>query len=463
MMVYALLETMIIPTFPLMQADLHATPASIAWVFTGYLLSGAVTLPLVTRLADVRDKRVLLLAVIATVCLGMGVAGTATSVVQLAIGQTLQGVGISIVPLMVAITRVTATDERTVKRATALTIGVGFVANTVGNVVVGPITAVVHYRWLYLATLIVLTIILAAAFVIVPRMPAPGSGTVDWAGLILLTGGLGILLLGITMAPQWGWVSPRFMAFIVISVVLLLAFVVVERRVLIPLIDLRMGGWVIIVLCAISVAVGYVWISYQVTIPLITQGSVTTGYGLGGTAALTGLIILPMAIAGALVTPIVRPLRDRIGPRSLMVVAGGLIAASVVVQMTGGNVVTLAVASTLLGAGIGLNLTEALNVVVDTMPVDRVASACGLIYLLRNVGGTLGAQVGGSVLASSLLPDRSAPGWPGFMIVFGIALGIGVVGAAAAVALPARAGRSDHPALLTELGVESDIPPPGAR
>jgi MFS family permease len=436
--VYATLETVIIPAVPLMQAALHATPAAIAWVFTGYLLAGTVTLPLVTRLADVRDKRPLLLAVFASVCVGAAVAGSATSVLQLAIGQTFQGVGISLVPLTVAIIRITQPDERKLKRATALAIGVGFLSNAVGFVAVGPITAVVSYRWLYWVPLAILILIVITAFRFIPRLPAPLRGRVDWAGVVLLGTGLTVLLLGITLAPDWGWTSPGFFSFVAVSLVLLAIFVWVERRVSVPLVDLHIGGRTVVAVCSIAVAVGFVWTSYQISIPTLTQAPESSGYGLGGTTTLTGLIMLPMGVAAAAAAPLVRPLRDWLGSRALMMVAGVLLMASVLVQMTGISVAALLAASVMLGVGLGISLTESLNVVVETMPVDRVASAGGLVFLLRNVGGTLGAQIGGSTLASSLLPGLPLPDWSGFMIVFAVAAVVGGVGAVLAAALPSR-------------------------
>ncbi|MBB5137450.1 MFS family permease [Thermocatellispora tengchongensis] len=91
------LETVLAPAVPLIQKAVGASTPAIAWVFTGVLLAGAVATPVVGRLADIRDKRRILLWVLAIVGVGTIVAALAKSVLVLAIGQLLQGAGLGLI------------------------------------------------------------------------------------------------------------------------------------------------------------------------------------------------------------------------------------------------------------------------------------------------------------------------------------------------------------------------------
>jgi predicted MFS family arabinose efflux permease len=137
---YSALETMLAPALPLIQQAVGASTPAIAWVFTGVLLSGAVSTPVISRLADTRDKRGVLLGVLIVVCAGTLVAALATSVAVLIVGQLLQGAGLGLVPLGVGIVRDTQPPAR-MRSANGLIIGVAALSSAVGLLVAGPIVA----------------------------------------------------------------------------------------------------------------------------------------------------------------------------------------------------------------------------------------------------------------------------------------------------------------------------------
>ena len=145
---YSALETMLAPALPLIQQAVGASTPAIAWVFTGVLLSGAVSIPVISRLADTRDKRGVLLGVLIVVCAGTLVAALATSVAVLIVGQLLQGTGLGLVPLGVGIVRDTQPPAR-VRSANGLIIGVAALGSAVGLLVAGPIVARIPYTWLF--------------------------------------------------------------------------------------------------------------------------------------------------------------------------------------------------------------------------------------------------------------------------------------------------------------------------
>ncbi|MGW6456243.1 MFS transporter [Streptomyces sp. NPDC055078] len=437
--VYFLLESMLAPALPEIQAGVDGTTASVAWVFTGLLLSSAVSTPLVGRLADVADKRKILLSVLAIVAVGVALAGAATSVWQLAIGQILQGVGLSLAPLATGVIRDTQ-PAHLVRRGNGIIIAGVTLSTGVGPVLAGPIINAVGYRWLYWGGLVLLVVIGLAAAVATPAMRPQHRGDVDWTGAALLGSGLLVLLIGVTMAPDWGWLSAGLLGSVVLSLVLLAFFVVVELRVDEPLVDLRLGRRVLAITAVGSFMVGFATTLAYVCIPNIVVAPESTGYGLGGTATTTGLILLPLGVTGAIAAALTGPLERLLGPRLVITLGNVLIVGSCVTMLTlATDAVTYAVAAGILGMGLGLVFTELINVVTASVPAERATSIAGLPFVLRSVGGTLGSQISGSVLASDLLPGIPVPTWDTYTTVLWLTIAVVAVVAAISMALPARA------------------------
>jgi MFS family permease len=438
--VYTVLESMLGPAVPLIESSLHTTTAAGTWVFTGLTLAGIVSTPLVTRLADVRNKRSLLLAIWTIATAGVLVGSVAPDIQTLAVGQVLQGVGLTTIPLSIAIFREYLPAER-LKRANGAIIGATSVGSALGFLLVGPVTDWGDFRWLYRIPLIVLVVLLLGAFKVVPSLPASQRKRVDVAGAVLLGLGLTILLVGLTLAPGHGWASALFIWCAAVAVVLLAAFVFWERRTAEPLVDLRLGGRVVLTVCAISFAVGWASMTLFVAVPLIAEVPKAAGYGMGGTATLAGWLLLPLGVLGAITAGATHYVRRAIGARGTMIASGLLFLGSMLVLTLSLALPALVVAAVMMGAGWGLGLTEALNLLAEHVPGDRIASASGLVFMVRNTGSTFGAQVGGSILASFVMAGLPVASRHGMAVMSIVALVVTAVAALGAVTLP-RARRA---------------------
>jgi MFS family permease len=435
---YTLLESLLGPAVPVIQKAFSTTPAAAAWIFTGLTLAGVISMPLVTRLTDVRDKRPLFLAVTLIVCIGVLISGTAPSIAVLAVGQVLQGVGLALLPLSISVARATQPEKR-IKRANGLLVGAALFGSAPGVLLAGPLLSVVHsFRWLYFIPLFILVPLTVFAFWVIPSLPARHKAPVDFAGAALLGTGLTVLLVGLTLAPTTGWASPTFLIAVGIALVLLATFVAVERRIENPLVDFRLGGRIVITVCLLCFAAGYANMTLFVALPTMAGAPAATGYGLAGSTTLAGLLLLPMAVLGTIAAALNRPLRVRIGSRGVMVLAGLLLVASVALILVNTSVAALALSSTLIGAGIGFGLTEAVNLAVENVPADRVASVTGLVYISRNTGATFGAQIGSSILATALIPTLGVPSWSGLATMFSVALVVAIAAMAGGAAVPGR-------------------------
>lgn len=436
---YQALESMLAPALPMIQEAVGASTPQIAWVFTGVLLAGAVATPLIGRLADVRDKRKVLLATLAITSLGTLVAALAPSVVVLTLGQLLQGAGLGLIPLAVGIIRDTQPAAR-IKSANGLIIGAGALSTAAGLLIAGPIVARLHYTWLFWIPLAILVLTMIGAWRFVPSCPPVRSGRVDIAGAVLLGGGLAALLVGLTLASDIGWLSAGFLGILAGSLLLLAAFVVVELRTAEPLVDLRLlAGRSVLLVCAVSLAVGFGTFAVFLIVPTIVQMPAATGYGLGATATITGLFLMPLGVGGTLTAPLAGRLEKLLGARGVMVLGTAAIAGSCLVLLgAAGRPWVIVIATALAGVGIGLGLTQAMNIVVTTVPPQRTGAVSGIALVVKSVGGTLGAQIGASILAADVIPGTPAPTWHAMEIAFWTSAAVGAVAVVLSLALPAR-------------------------
>ncbi|WP_165436238.1 MFS transporter [Amycolatopsis suaedae] len=436
--IYGLLEAMILPALALIQQGIGATPAQAGWIISAMALTGGVATPVVGRLADVRDRRGVLLGVLALTCVGIAIAGLASSVAVFAIGQGLQGVGIGLVPLAVGIVRDSEPPEK-LRRTNGLLVGGMAVANATGVLLAGPILTVLSYRWLYWIALIVLVPLTVLAFRVMPSYPPAARGRVDWAGAILLGAGLVALLLGVTFVPSAGWTSAPVLGLGAVAVLALAGFVAVERRVAQPLVDLRLGGRAVAIVHVTAFAAGMSSAVVLITVPTIVAAPAATGYGLGLTPLVTGLIMFPLGVLGAIVSPLTGKLEKLVGSRMVMVLSGVLFLGAGLVMMGGrADAVVLAAGAGMVGVAVGAGLTQGVNIIALTLPADRVASVSGVAYVLRSVGSAVGAQVAATVVALEVIPGTQLPSWNAITWAFLGAGAVGLVVALASFGLPAR-------------------------
>jgi MFS family permease len=398
---YKGLEAILSPAIPIIQESLHASEAQIAWVLTGVLLTGAVATPLIGRLADIRDKKTVLLWVLGLIGLGVAISGLSMSVLMLTVGQLLQGFGLGVVPLAFGIIRDTQNEKR-VKSGNGAVIAFIYAGTAFAIIGSGLLVSVLPWRWLFSLPFAAIVIIFVASWRFIPSCPPVTHGSVDWTGAALLGGSLATILIGITEAPAWGWLSVKFLATLMGSLALLGLFVYVELRSREPLVDLRiLRKRPLAVSCLVYIAYGFTVNMLFLAIPIVAQQPAQGALGLTTTAFMTSILLFPLGMAGAVSAPITTWLDARLGGRGTLV-AAMLANSSAFVLLFVGNSSFIAIlgAAALVGAGGGVALTQAMNVVTLTSPADRISGFSGLAFVVKAVGGTLGVQLSGSIMTS---------------------------------------------------------------
>ncbi|MBM7242543.1 MFS transporter [Rhodococcus fascians] len=412
-------ESVTPPALPVLQEEFQAPASTIAWVLTGVLLTGTIATPIVSRLGEVWDKRRALLIVLTIVALGTLTSALSSSISMLIIGQLLQGIGLSTVPLALGIIRDTQTESRT-KSANGFMVAAIFSSTAAGTMIAGPIADYLSYRWLFWVPFVALTLCFVAVWSFVPSSPQIRSGerpNLDVAGSLLLAAGLACVLLALTYAPQWGWLSAKFILLTAAGLVGLLLFVRRELTADQPLVDLRlMRSFTVVAASGVMFLAGYSINATLISVPLQMQLPESVAHGLGRSATVTS-VVLVLAMLMGLTAPLISILDKKVGPRFASAIGPISIMFGAAIMMglgEHGDIVTILAAALFVNFGISVSMTQSLNLVVSGVPANKVTEFNGMNFAIQAVAGTIGAQVSGAVLSGGSEAENEVLPWSAF-------------------------------------------------
>ena len=439
---YAMMQSLVVPALPVLQKDLDTTPTGVAWIFTAYLLAASVATPIAGRLGDMFGKKRTLVVVLAGMGFGTFVAALATSLPLMIGARTIQGLGGAIFPLAFGIVRDELPRER-VAGGIALISGLLGVGGGLGIILGGPILEHLNYHWLFWIPFVVVMIATVATIVIIPESPVRAPGSVNWAGAALLSLWLVCLLIAISEAPTWGWLSTRTLGLIVAAVVIAIVWIYVESKSRSPLVDMKMmrlrGVWTTNLA---GLLLGFGMYSSFVLIPQFVQAPTETGYGFGSSVTQAGLFLIPTTTAMMIVSPLGGRLTSHYGGKVPLVLGTSItMFAYVLLAAAHAAHAEIYFASLLLGVGIGFAFASMSNLIVDAVRPDQTGVATGMNAVARTIGGAIGSQVAASILAANLAAD-GLPDEHGYTMSFLVMAGALVACIAASLAVPGRTRRS---------------------
>ncbi len=440
-MSFSVLQSLVIPVLPAIGQDLHVSQEAVTWVLTGYLLSAAVATPLLGRLGDMYGKRRMLLVTMAALAAGVVLSGLASSLELLVAGRVVQGVGGALFPLAFGIIR----DELPAERVAG---AIGFISATLGAggglgiTLAGPIAARLGYHWLFWAPL-PLIILAALGMLAIPESAVRAGGRVNLGCAVLLSAWLVTLLIAITEAPAWGWLSAAFAGTLLASAALFAAWWLAELRSDSPLVDVRMlTRPAVLRTNLVAIAVGFTLYGSLIIVPQLLQAPRATGYGFGVSLNAAGLLLLPQTVTVFVLGLLAGRLSATIGSaRAVLtgVLTGG--AAFTLLAVARDQVWQILLATVMIGAAVGLTFSAMPNVIVESVPAEQTGVATGMNANLRTIGGALGGQVTASIVTSG----RRVLGYPGpggYTVSLVIMVAVSVAAAVVAATVPLTTGKA---------------------
>jgi EmrB/QacA subfamily drug resistance transporter len=373
-----------------------------SWVFSAYLVTSTVTVPVWGKLSDLYGRRIMYQLGIGVFLLGTLLSGMAGSMTQLIIFRAIQGLGAgALIPLGMTIIGDTFTLKERSKMQAYFS-GVWGLSSVVGPIVGGFITDQISWRWVFFVNL---PIGIVAALIIGFALKEPKitqKPSVDYAGAALLM--LAISLLMLAMVEGGGSVATLFSVENVLiflsGVLLLAAFVWVERKAPDPLIPFALFRNKTV---AASVGAGFLGgiamfgaISF---IPLFAQGT------LGMTATKAGSLLTPLMLSWVSMSVLGGRLLLKIGYRRItfagfIVMTIGFSLLAMFQRDT--PIYMLYIDLVLIGAGLGLTMLTLLIAVQQAVERSQLGTATSLNQFSRAIGGAFGVAIMGAVLTAGL-------------------------------------------------------------
>ncbi|GHJ40682.1 MFS transporter [Streptomyces sp. TS71-3] len=376
----------------------------------GYLIAFGGLLLLASRASDLFGRRRLFQAGLVVFTAASLFGGLATDGWMLLAARVVQGAGAAaLAPSSLSLITTSHTDPAQRTRAMTWWGVAASSAGAAGIVLGGLLTASLSWRWVMLVNVpIGVGLLVASLICLQPSAPSTARARMDVPGAVTITLAAAAIVYGVSIAPDHGWASGRVLALLIGGILVLAAFVAIERRTGDPLIPLdvfsihnvRIGN--ILTLC----------MGVVITAPLFFL-SLYLQQVLGESALRTGLSLLPMVSvisAGVLIS---QKLIPAIGPRRL-VVTGGLVAAAGLVWLASlpdqsdyvGHVLLPTV---VIGAGTSLTMMPAIVAATTGVAPRNAGVASGLINMCRQLGAALGLAALVTV-AATVTRNSSATG-----------------------------------------------------
>jgi MFS family permease len=145
---YALLQSLVVPVLPTIQAGLHTSQNTVTWVLTAYLLSASIFTPIMGRLGDMFGKERLLVITLVALTMGSLLAAVAGSISIMIVARAIQGIGGGVLPLSFGIIRDEFPKEK-VSGAVGIIAALTAAGGGLGIVLAGPIVQALDYHWLF--------------------------------------------------------------------------------------------------------------------------------------------------------------------------------------------------------------------------------------------------------------------------------------------------------------------------
>jgi drug resistance transporter, EmrB/QacA subfamily len=394
-------QTIVATALPTIVGDLGGLQ-HLSWVVTAYLLASTVTGPIYGKLGDLYGRKVVLQTAIVIFLVGSALCGIAQGMTELIVFRALQGLGAG--GLMVTTIAVVGDiiPPRDRGKYQGLFGAVFGVSTVIGPLLGGFFVDNLSWRWIFYVNLPLGALALFVIGVVFHSRAEHVRHAIDYLGAATLAGGLACIVLftslGGTTEP---WGSVQSIALIVIGVVLLVVFLLVERRAQEPILPLELfRNRTFAVTSAIGFIIGLALFGSITYLPLFLQvvkGMSPTRSGLQLTPMMAGLLVTSIA-AGRTISRFGRYRPFPIVGTAVMIVGMVLLARLNVHSST----TTAALDMLVLGLGLGMVMQVLVLAVQNAVEFRVMGVATSGSILFRQVGGSIGLAIFGAIFSNSL-------------------------------------------------------------
>ncbi len=388
-------STILATAVPSVVGDIGGFP-QFPWLFSIYLLAQAVSVPIYSKLADTIGRKPMILIGVGLFLLGSVLCGVAWSMPALIAFRAVQGLGAgAVLPISITIMGdIYSLEERA--KAQGYIASVWAVASVLGPTLGGVFSQLDAWRFIFFVNV---PLCLVATWMLARRFHERIERTrhrIDYAGALLLTVSLSLLILGVLEGGQaWAWDSAPSIAAFAIGGALLLAFLLVERRAREPIVPLGIfSRRLISTTTLISLGIGAILIGLTSYVPTYLEGT------LHVEPLVSGLALAALTIGWPLAASQAGRLYLRLGFRTtvLIGVAFAVIGSAVLVAIAlTPNLVLVAIGCFVVGVGLGLVAVPSLVAAQSSVDWSERGVVTGTNMFARSMGSSLGAAVFGAI------------------------------------------------------------------
>src|SRR5438445_594965 len=402
--------TVVNVALPDIQKELHTSFTDLQWVVDAYALTLAATMLNAGSLGDLLGRKRVFLVAIALFTIASALCGAATSPLWLIIARGAQGIGgagMFAVSLAIISQEFHGRERGTAFGIWGATVGM---AVRIGPLVGGALTTYVGWRWIFFVNLPIGAACIAAGVRALNETRDEERGGLNLPGLVPLTSGLFVLVLGLLRGNDWGWSSGRVVGLFAAGAVLLIAFGLAELRQASPMFDLR--------LFRVPTFTGAQITAFAISSGMFAQFLYLAIYletVLGYSAVAAGVRFLPLSLVSFVVAPIAGRLSERVPVRFLL--SGGLALCGVALLLMHGLTIGSSWTALLAGfivAGVGVGLVNAplASTSVSVVEPRRAGMASGINNTFRQIGIATGIAALGAVFQSRITSYLTASAVP---------------------------------------------------
>lgn len=390
-------QTVVSTAIPTIIGDLQGFELY-AWLFSAYMITSAITVPIYGKLSDVYGRRPFYIFGLIMFMIGSAISGQAHSMLELVIARGVQGIGAG---AMMSMPRATIGDIFNPKERGKWMGVIGAVfglSSILGPVIGGWITDTISWRWVFYVNIPVGLIALMGVIFTLPKVRTTEQKKIDWFGSVLLTIGLVPILLGFTWAgTKYAWTDLMTLSLFAVGVVFLALFIIYERRAKDAIIEPTLfKNQIFSMSLILGVFVGMAMFGSIMFLPLFIQGVI------GLSAQSSGLVMSPMMISFIIGSIVAGGLMSKTGKyRKLAHFSSALIILGTVLLMSmnvNTSFPTVMVNMIILGLGIG-SLMPLLNVAVqNAFPYRMMGTVNATQQFVQSLSGVIAAPIFGSIL-----------------------------------------------------------------